>query len=118
MLTFAHLWILWLAPLPLIVRWLAPPRLLVRPAVRVPFLPRIVAAGGKTSRSFGRRRVAAGGALGRVAAGPGGTGASPMARTADRAVPSHARPAAAGGPVGFHGSAGFHQTRPARRSIG
>jgi len=47
MLTFAHLWVLWLAPLPLIVRWLAPPRRVVRPAVRVPFLPRILAAGGK-----------------------------------------------------------------------
>jgi len=53
MLTFAHLWIFWLAPLPLVVRWLAPPRRIVRPAVRVPFLPRILAAGGKGSRRSG-----------------------------------------------------------------
>jgi len=53
MLTFAHLWIFWLAPLPLIVLWLAPPLRLVRPAVCVPFLPRILAAGGKASRRSG-----------------------------------------------------------------
>jgi Ca-activated chloride channel family protein len=53
MLTFAHLWVFWLAPLPLFVRWLVPPRRLVRPAVRVPFLPRILAAGGKASRRGG-----------------------------------------------------------------
>jgi Ca-activated chloride channel family protein len=48
MLTFAHSWILWLAPLPLVVGWLAPPRRFVRPAVRVPFLSRILAAGATT----------------------------------------------------------------------
>jgi len=53
MLTFAHLWVFWLAPLPTVVRWLVPPRRLVRPAVRVPFLPRILAAGGKASRRAG-----------------------------------------------------------------
>ncbi len=53
MLTFAHLWIFWLAPLPLVVRWLVPPRRLVRPAVRVPFLPRILAAGGNAKRRAG-----------------------------------------------------------------
>jgi hypothetical protein len=50
MLIFAHDWIFWLAPLPLIVRWLVPPRALVRPAVRVPFLGRLRAAGGDASR--------------------------------------------------------------------
>jgi Ca-activated chloride channel family protein len=45
MLTFDHIWIFWMAPLPLLVRWLVPPRLADRPAVRVPFLPRILAAG-------------------------------------------------------------------------
>ena len=54
MLTFAHLWALWLAPLPLLVQWLVPPRIPVRPAVRVPFLPRVLAAGGQ----FGGRPVA------------------------------------------------------------
>jgi Ca-activated chloride channel family protein len=53
MLTFAHLWVFWLAPLPLVVRWLVPPRRLVRPAVRVPFLPRILAAGCKAGRRAG-----------------------------------------------------------------
>ena len=52
MLTFAHWWAVWLAPLPLVVQWLVPPRIAVRPAVRVPFLPRVLAAGGKAS---GRR---------------------------------------------------------------
>lgn len=50
MLTFAHLWAFWLAPLPLLVQWLVPPRIPVRPAVRVPFMPRILAAGGKAGR--------------------------------------------------------------------
>ncbi|MBM4090801.1 MAG: VWA domain-containing protein [Planctomycetes bacterium] len=53
MLTFAHLWIFWLAPLPLVVRWLVPPRRPHRPVVRVPFLPRVLAAGGKASRRAG-----------------------------------------------------------------
>lgn len=53
MLTFAHLWAFWLAPLPFLVRWLAPPRTLASPSVRVPFLPRILAAGAKASN---RRR--------------------------------------------------------------
>ena len=53
MLTFAHLWIFWLAPLPLIVLRLAPPLRIVRPSVRVPFLPRLLAAGGKASRRSG-----------------------------------------------------------------
>ncbi len=46
MLTFAHLWILWLAPLPLLVWWLVPRRPRPRPAVLVPFLPRIRDAAG------------------------------------------------------------------------
>lgn len=57
MLTFAHLWIFWLAPLPLAVRWLVPPRRLVRPAVRVPFVPRIMAAGGKVSDRSGEEEL-------------------------------------------------------------
>ncbi len=46
MLTLAHPWTLWLAPLPLIVRWLIPARAQARLAVRVPFLPRLLAAHG------------------------------------------------------------------------
>lgn len=53
MLTFAHLWVFWLAPLPLLVRWLIPPRIPVRPVVRVPFLPRILAAGGRAGSRSG-----------------------------------------------------------------
>ncbi len=45
MLTFAHDWIFWLAPLPLIVWRLIPASARVRPAVRVPFLPRLRSAG-------------------------------------------------------------------------
>lgn len=54
MLTFAHPWVVWLAPLPLLVRWLAPARRVVRPAVRVPFLSRILAAGGRASDRSGQ----------------------------------------------------------------
>jgi len=50
MLTFAHLWAFWLAPLPFLVRWLAPARTIARPSVRVPFLPRLLAAGAKASQ--------------------------------------------------------------------
>ena len=53
MLTFAHLWAFWLAPLPLLVRWWVPPRIPVRPAVRIPFLSRVLAAGSKTGRRPG-----------------------------------------------------------------
>jgi Ca-activated chloride channel homolog len=49
MLTFAHNWMFWLAPLPLLVRWLIPPRVLSMPAVRVPFLSRLQAAGASVS---------------------------------------------------------------------
>ena len=48
MLTFAHDWLLWLVPLPLAVWWLLPPRVSTRPMVRVPFLPRLRAAGGRS----------------------------------------------------------------------
>ena len=51
MLTFAHTWIFLLAPLPLVVRWLVPPEVRRRPAVRVPFLPRLLAARGASSAS-------------------------------------------------------------------
>jgi Ca-activated chloride channel family protein len=44
-LTFAHVWVFWLAPLPLLVWWLVPSRHATRPAVRVPFLHRLQAAG-------------------------------------------------------------------------
>ena len=47
MLTFAHPWVLALAPMPLLVRWLLPARREMSCAVRVPFLSRMVAAGGK-----------------------------------------------------------------------
>ncbi len=46
MLTFAHNWMFWLAPLPLLVRWLVPPLAQSIPAVRVPFLSRLRSAGG------------------------------------------------------------------------
>ena len=49
MLTFAHIWMLALAPLPIAVRWLIPPRARAFAAVRVPFLPRMVAAAGESS---------------------------------------------------------------------
>ena len=44
-LTLAFAWVLWLVPLPLIVRRLAPPRVVTQAAVRVPFLDRLQAAG-------------------------------------------------------------------------
>jgi Ca-activated chloride channel family protein len=50
MLTCAYSWIFWLAPLPLIMRWLVPPRAQLQPAVRVPFLARVQAAGGGPSQ--------------------------------------------------------------------
>jgi Ca-activated chloride channel family protein len=53
------MWVFWLAPLPLIVRWLVPPRAEIRPAVRVPFLPRLAAAGGGAARDKPRNRGAA-----------------------------------------------------------
>lgn len=55
MLTFAHLWMFWLAPLPLVVWWLVPPRARVRPAVRVPFLVRLQAASGDASGEASRK---------------------------------------------------------------
>ena len=54
MLTFAYIWIFWLAPLPLAVWWLLPPRVRVQPAVRVPFLARLRAAGGGSSLAVAR----------------------------------------------------------------
>ena len=47
MLTFAHFWAFWLVPLPLLARWLLPAHTPKRPAVRVPFLGRMVAASGR-----------------------------------------------------------------------
>ena len=47
--------VFWLAPLPLLVRWLVPPRVRVQPAVRVPFLSRLQAAGGGSSREAAHR---------------------------------------------------------------
>ena len=50
MLTFAYIWVFFLAPLPLIIRWLVPARGEVRPSVRVPFLSRLsTASEGSTS---------------------------------------------------------------------
>jgi Ca-activated chloride channel family protein len=57
MLNFAYIWLFCLAPMPLIVRWLVPPRTLVRPAVRVPFLGRLQAAGGVGSKGPSRRET-------------------------------------------------------------
>lgn len=53
MLTFAHYWVVWLVPLPLLVALLVPAVQRVNPAVRVPFLSRLQAAG----RGFGLKRV-------------------------------------------------------------
>ena len=47
MLTFAYNWVFWLAPLPLLVRWLLPDLKRFMPSVRVPFLSRLKAAGGR-----------------------------------------------------------------------
>ncbi|QDS97956.1 VWA domain-containing protein [Adhaeretor mobilis] len=44
MLTFAYAWVFFLAPLPLIIWWLVPAASETRPSVRVPFLPRLMAA--------------------------------------------------------------------------
>ena len=49
MLTFGYSWIAWLLPLPLLVRWLLPPRQQGQPAVRVPFMARLQAAGGSAT---------------------------------------------------------------------
>lgn len=46
MLTFAHPWVVWLAPLPLVVCWLVPASARISPAVRVPFLRRLLQANG------------------------------------------------------------------------
>ena len=51
MLTFAHYWMFSLVPLPLLVWWLVPPHAPKRPMVRVPFLPRLRAAGGQAKGS-------------------------------------------------------------------
>lgn len=54
MLTFAHLWIFALLPLPWLVRAILPPRRTARVAVRVPFGARLrvaAAAGGSVSRA-------------------------------------------------------------------
>jgi len=49
MLTFAYTWMFWLAPLPLLVRWLWPQLQRSIPAVRVPFMSRLEAAGGTSA---------------------------------------------------------------------
>ncbi len=46
MLTFAHSWVFWLAPLPLLIWWLVPPAITRHAAVRVPFFSRLQAASG------------------------------------------------------------------------
>lgn len=48
MLTFAHAWVVALAPLPLLVARLVAPRQVSRPSVRVPFLSRLQAAGARS----------------------------------------------------------------------
>ena len=56
MLTFAHSWLFWLLPLPLIVRLVVPPIVRSIPSIRVPFLSRLLTARGEVSpvkrRSF------------------------------------------------------------------
>lgn len=46
MLTFAYPWFFWLAPLPVLVRWFVPAVYRRRPSIRVPFVRRLMAAGG------------------------------------------------------------------------
>lgn len=58
MLTFAHFWAFWLAPLPLLIRWLPPTRTPQQPAVRVPFLGRALAASDATNAITPVRRGA------------------------------------------------------------
>ena len=55
MLTFAHTWIYWLAPLPLLVWWFVPARTESAPAIRVPFLSRLQAARGELSNNSSQR---------------------------------------------------------------
>ena len=57
MLTFVHYWMFWLVPLPLIVWWLVPPHAPKRPMVRVPFLPRLRAAGGQAKGSASEHEI-------------------------------------------------------------
>lgn len=54
MLTFQHGWMFLLLPLPLLVRLFAPARTKSSPAVRVPFVARLQAAGGQDSNSVGQ----------------------------------------------------------------
>lgn len=54
MLTFQYDWMFLLLPLPVLVRWLAPARRQTTPAVRVPFVARLQAAGGEFTGSTGR----------------------------------------------------------------
>jgi Ca-activated chloride channel family protein len=56
MLTFAHLWIFALLPLPWLLRAILPPRRAARVAVRVPFGDRIQAAGAGESAARGAAR--------------------------------------------------------------
>lgn len=56
MLTFGHLWVLVLLPLPVLVRLLVPARVSSRPAVRVPFLSRLIAAKGNATSDSSHRR--------------------------------------------------------------
>ncbi|MEM9280570.1 MAG: VWA domain-containing protein [Verrucomicrobiota bacterium] len=51
MLTFAHLWLALLLPLPLLIRWLAPPRQRSEPALRVPFLERVDVTSEKNAKA-------------------------------------------------------------------
>lgn len=49
MLTFAHSWVGWLAPLPILAWWWLPPRTQERPALRVPFMARLRSSGGEAA---------------------------------------------------------------------
>ena len=51
MLTFSHLWVFILLPLPWVAARFLPPRIRTEPVVRVPFLDRIQHAAGETSKT-------------------------------------------------------------------
>ncbi len=60
MLAFAHNWIWWLAPLPILVWRLLPPRIIDQPALRVPFIERLRVSGGVVARRSSRGSFAKG----------------------------------------------------------
>ena len=57
MLTFAYIWVFFLAPLPLAIWWLVPARGEARPSVRVPFLSRLKTASEGSTKVTTRRNA-------------------------------------------------------------